>query len=289
MKQRDKGDECFTAREFSELVGVSIRALAQYDREGILIPAISIPKGKRSLRYYSPAQISTAKILRVLWSIGVQSKTIRNFTRERSPESFLRLMDSTMAMLDISMHMIHRARLVVGMNLDLVQEGCRVSEKAISISVMPERRIIMGEPNEYKGKEGYFGAYRKFCIATHKPTLDLSYKIGGYFECMKDFLQNPSRPARFYSLDPSGHDTIENRLYLVGYTRGDYGQTNDLPERMKNFADKNDLIFDGPVYNSYLIDELAVTDPSQYLLQVSAAIADISAMPNQRPLLHNRW
>ncbi len=125
----------------------------------------------------------------------------------------------------------------------------------------------------------------RFCTESHIPPIDLSYKIGGYFDSMKLFIETPARPTRFYSLDPNGHEVIEKRLYLVGYTRGDYGQTNDLPRRMKAYADKNGLMFGGPVYNLYLFDELAIEDSGQYLLQVAAALTDMSVIPNRRPNL----
>jgi DNA-binding transcriptional MerR regulator len=237
MKNGYMGEDCMTLVDFSKLVGISPKVLVQYDREGIFSPAVAITKGKRVFRYYLPAQSSTAKVLRVLWSIGASYKTIRSLSKVRSPEDTLKLLDMTLASLDNASHLIHRARSVVSTHLEALQEGMRISEKVVSIIAMPERRIILGEPNEFKEKEGYYGAFTRFCTAPHKPTLDLSYKIGGYFDSMEAFLTNPSQPSRFYSIDPNGHELIENRLYLVGYTRGPYGQTNDLPERMKAYAD----------------------------------------------------
>jgi hypothetical protein len=143
---------------------------------------------------------------------------------------------------------------------------------------------VLGEPNEYGDGEGFFGAFAHFCTAPHTPELNLSYPIGGYFDSMERFLGAPSRPTRFFSHDPQGRETISEGLYLTGYTRGYYGQTNDLPLRMAAYAKRNGLTFSGPVYNTYLHDELSTTDPEHYLLQVSASVSEA----RRDPLSHIR-
>jgi len=103
---------------------------------------------------------------------------------------------------------------------------------------------------------------------------------------MKSFMGAPSQPMRFFSLDPKGNDKKEAGLYLTGYTRGYYGQTNDLPERMEAFAKKNGLIFTGPVYNTYLFDDISVVEPEEYLLQASALVEETRRVPSRRPKRH---
>jgi effector-binding domain-containing protein len=71
-------------------------------------------------------------------------------------------------------------------------------------------------------------------------------------------------------------------LYLIGYTRGYYGQTNDLPKRMASFARKNGLLFNGSVFNTYLFDEMSIIDTEQYLLQVSALVKETRRVPSRR-------
>ncbi len=116
----------------------------------------------------------------------------------------------------------------------------------------------------------------------HEPKLNLSYPIGGYWDGAAEFFREPSQPARFFSLDPKGHERKSAGLYLVGYTRGFYGQMGDLPERLAAYAKKNSLIWNGPVYVIYLFDELSVTDPEQYLLRVSISVKETKRVPSRR-------
>ncbi|GHV43894.1 hypothetical protein FACS189490_14130 [Clostridia bacterium] len=96
---------------------------------------------------------------------------------------------------------------------------------------------------------------------------------------MEAFLSDTSRPTRFFSRDPIGNEAISEGLYLTGYTRGYFGQTNGLPQRMADYAEKNGLTFIGPVYNTYLLDELSVKDHKQYLLQVSVSVSEARRDP----------
>ncbi|MDR1704134.1 MAG: hypothetical protein LBS19_05570 [Clostridiales bacterium] len=50
----------------------------------------------------------------------------------------------------------------------------------------------------------------------------------------------------------------------------------------KRGSEDNGYVFDSHVYNIYLLDELCVIDPNQYLLQVSAAVKETRRSPSQR-------
>jgi len=172
---------------------------------------------------------------------------------------------------------------VVGTFLELLIEGMSCMEAEIHVYEQPEKRIILGGINDFGGTTNFYREFMRFCSATHEPKLNLSYPVGGYFECMGIFLDEPSQPSRFFSIDPYGKERKAAGLYLVGYTRGYYGQTNDLPKRMLEFAKKNGLVFNGPVYQIYLFDEMSIADTNQYLLQVSAEVRETRRVPSRRP------
>jgi hypothetical protein len=173
---------------------------------------------------------------------------------------------------------------VIGTFSELLSEGISATEPEIRVSEMPERRITLGDTNDFNGSAGFYREFTRFCDAPHEPKLNLSYPVGGYFDSMDVFMNEPARPTRFFSLNPNGNDLKPAGMYLIGYTRGYYGRTNDLPQRMARFAKKSGVVFNGPVYNTYLFDEISVTDPEQYLLQVSASVREIRRAPSRRPL-----
>ena len=265
--------------EFAQIVGITPHSLRKYDKKGIFFPAMRGNGLENDYRYYAPMQITTVKMIRVLAKIGVPLKTIRELAASRTPEKLIGLLRKQKEELAGEIRFLREAHSVIAMFLDFMIEGLLAEESEIFVREGPERRIVLGEVNEYKNGEGFFGAFARFCAARHTPELNLSYPIGGWFDGMEKFLGDPSRPARFFSHDPGGKESIAEGLYLTGYTRGYYGRTNGLPRRMADYADRNGLIFDGPVYNTYLLDELSTPDTEQYLLQASVSVSEARRDP----------
>jgi DNA-binding transcriptional MerR regulator len=274
-----KPDDYLSIGEFARIVGITPQSLRKYDNKGIFSPAARGDGLENDYRYYSPMQITTVKMIRVLTKIGVPHKTIREMTVKRTPEKLIKLLRKQKGELAGEIRFLKEAHSVIAMFHDFITEGLHAEESEIFVREGPERRIVLGEPNGYEYGEGFYGAFARFCAAKHTPELNLAYPIGGRFDSMERFLSDPSRPVRFFSHDPAGKETIAGGLYLTGYTRGYYGQTNGLPGRMAEHADRNGLAFIGPVYNTYLLDELSIKDPDQYLLQVSASVSETRRNP----------
>ena len=269
--------------EFSEIVGMTVNALRHYDKEGIFRPAKYGTEFKNKYRYYSPTQITSIKMIRVLIEIGVPLDTIKDLAADRTPEKLMKLFHKHKGIMEDELRFLQKSYSVVSMFLDLLNAGICATESEISVSEMPEKQIRLGGKNDFAGSDNFFGEFMRFCNSQHEPPLNLAYPVGGYFESMDVFLNEPSQPTRFFSYDPNGTEKKEAGLYLIGYTRGYYGHTNDLPERMEAFAKKNGLLFNGPVYNIYLFDEMSIIDTNQYLLQVSASVKETRRVASRRP------
>jgi DNA-binding transcriptional MerR regulator len=265
--------------EFARIVDITTSSLRVYDNKGIFSPAMRGNGLENDYRYYAPMQITTVKMIRVLTKIGVPLRTIREMAKDRTPEKLIKLLRKQKEELAGEIRFLQEAHSVIAMFLDFITEGLLAEESEVFVRENFERQIVLGESNEYKDGEDFYGAFSRFCAARHTPEINLSYPIGGFFDNMERFRSNPSRPARFFSHDPAGKDNITKGLYLTAYTRGYYGQTNDLPGRMAAYANRNGLTFVGPVYNTYLFDELSMTDPNQYLLQATASVSEARRDP----------
>jgi effector-binding domain-containing protein len=62
--------------------------------------------------------------------------------------------------------------------------------------------------------------------------------------------------------------------YLIGYKKGYYGENGDLPQRMVAYAEEHELVIKGPVCTVYLLDEVSMIDPDQYVARISVAVSD---------------
>ena len=280
MNNKNINKDYLTIKEFAGFVGMTITTLRHYDNTGVFFPARRGVEFENKYRYYSPTQITTIKMIRVLKEIGVPLKTIKELTENRTPEKMIKLLSRNKDKVADEIRFYQDVLSVISTFIDLLTEGMSVTETEITVSEMPEKRLILGGENDFSGTPEFYGEFIRFC---NTPKLNLSYPIGGYWSSMAAFLDEPSRPMRFFSLDPKGNEMRSAGLYLNGYTRGYYWQTNDLPERMAAFAKKNGLIFTGAVYNTYLFDEISIADPERYLLQVSASVTETRRVPSRRP------
>jgi len=260
-----------TIKEFSEFTGISASALRFYEKEGVFLPAM---RDDANYRIYLATQITLAKMVRVLSEINVSLSEIRSLNESRSPERLLKLLWENKGSILEKIGFLNDVHSVIDTYISLLSEGLSITESKVNVTRLQQQPFLLGDINDYTGTVGFVREFTRFCSAPHTPNLNMSYPIGGYWENMVQFLANPSRPTRFFSLDPKGAACRAAGLYLLGYTRGYYSQTNDLPARMKAYADEHGLIFSGPVYNIFLFDELSIDDPENYLLQVSVQVSE---------------
>jgi DNA-binding transcriptional MerR regulator len=284
MDYHDIGRNYLNVTEFAKLVGITAEALRHYDRKDIFKPAKYGNEFDNKYRLYDPTQITTIKMIRVLTEIGVPLHTIKELSQNRTPEKLMKLLSKHQGIIADELRFLQDTFLVISTFLELLTDGISAMESEISVSEQPEKQIILGDVNDFSDSVGFYREFISFCNVMHEPTLNLAFPVGGYFESMDEFLHHPSLPTRFFSLCPNGREKKAAGLYLIGYTRGYYGQTNDLPGKLTEFAKKNGLVCNGPVYQLYLFDEMSIVDKDQYLLQVSVSVKETRRVPSRRPI-----
>ena len=258
--------------EFAKIVDITAETLRHYDNTGVFRAAKRTKHN--GYRLYSAMQITIVKMVRIMAGIEVPLETIKMLAMERTPEQLLKLLSRYSGKIDNKIKTLQEARLAVSIYIDLLSEGLRATEDDITVTNMEEKGIILGGFNDYSGVTEFYREFIRFCTEQHEPIVNLSFPVGGFFDDMDTFIGNPSKPTRFFSLDSRGYEKKAAGLYMVGYTRGYYGKTGDLPARMLADANERGLAFCGLVYCFYLHDELSEDDPDDYLLQVSVPVKE---------------
>ncbi len=82
-------------------------------------------------------------------------------------------------------------------------------------------------------------------------------------------------PDRYYFYNPSGEDERPAGLYAVGYTRGGYGQSNGLYQRMADYIKAQGFTICGDSYEEYPLNELSVKDDTNYLIRVLTTVCEL--------------
>ena len=259
--------------EFSKLSGIGTTTLRYWDEIGLFSPVMRNPKNK--YRYYAPPQIIAVNFITVLGNLGIPLKTIDEVEAERNPETIIDLIEQQEQLLNLERRRLQEASAVIHIRRELIKAGSRADPEKISVEKLPERMITLGPINDsFTEESGFYLPFMNFCNRAKEMHINLNYPIGGYHETFSAFVQTPSEPQHFFSLDPAGNKAWSAGDYLIGYQRGNYGEFDDSAERMAAYATEHGLSCTGPVYVIYLHDEICMADPDRYLSQISIKCAD---------------
>ncbi|MFV0485287.1 MAG: MerR family transcriptional regulator [Candidatus Saccharimonadales bacterium] len=258
-------------KEFSELSGVESSALRYWDDLGFFMPARRDKHNR--YRYYTPDQIIQVKFISVLNSLEIPLKTIAETERDRTPENILQLIEDQERLLETRARLIRERISVLNMRRQLIKRGL-MSEKIGDVSVVDLETIhfVRGRRNEFDGEAGFYRPFVRFCRAAKDLDINLHLPIAGIHEDWAGFVDSPSEPHYWISLDPDGKESRARGNHMVGVVRGYYGDLGDIHTRMAEYAETHNIKTSGPVFTIYLHDEICVKGPSDYLTMVTVAI-----------------
>jgi len=255
--------------EFSDWTGIPRSTLIYYDKVGLFQPA---HRGENNYRYYTYLQTITVNLINTLKGIGVSLETIGDLMRNRTPEDLLGLLSAKER--DIAQEIEHllEAQKVITVFNKHIRKGLTADSEHVSTAFFEDEVITLVPVNDYTGDDTFYNAFQRYCNDFEEKGGNLHYPIGGWWSSMEEFLKNPVRPTRFFSIDPDGKQQKKAGKYLIGHNRGFYGEIGNLPERMVAFAHKNNLTFEGAMFNLFLLDEISVLDHKNYLMQASIMV-----------------
>jgi DNA-binding transcriptional MerR regulator len=253
-------------REFSDFTGVKQSVLRYYDAIGLFQP---IKRGENNYRYYSLEQIQTIKLIDTLRRLKVPLKRIEDIMQSRSPEVMTEMLAHHEVELNNELRALQESFALIHMLRTLMQNDIPQDENEVSVKFLDEWRITLGPLNDFRPGEEYHRVYSNYYRVARSLRVNLSYPIGGYFDTIEEFFRSPGRPKRYFSLDPNGLDIGKAGNYIIGYTRGDYGEMNDLPQRIADYMKKTNITKAGPIYQIYPLNEVCIKDPHDYLQRIS--------------------
>ncbi|MCL1830719.1 MAG: MerR family transcriptional regulator [Oscillospiraceae bacterium] len=264
----------YPIREFSKLTGVNSATLRYWDEIGIFSPITRDPYN--NYRYYSIEQVLALNFVTTLSELGISLKTISDLRKDRDPEALLKVLEARERELDMELRELRMRSSIIHLRQELIRTGLKVDETQISVQFMDEKALKIWPRNEYHEGDNFVDPLSAFIHYSGDYYVNLSFPVGGCWDSLDDFVEQPSRPQNFFSIDPVGINKREEGEYLVGYTRGYYAEMGDLPQRLAAYAKENNLIPYGPLYTMYLYEEICMQDKSQYLAQSFVAVKKAS-------------
>lgn len=262
-------NELLPISEFARYTGINRPTLIFYDETGVFSP---IKRNEKGYRLYSPRQIISANMVRVLRTLDIPLDNIRELMKSRDPKSIVTLFGQQSKKIMDEVHRLLELHSVMFVFHQTLIAGMTAGPGTIEIRELPDIRVTLGPENHFKKNDTFYAEFLKYCDQAKSEGVNLAFPTGGYFKTIDDFIARPDRPTHFFSLNDKGPHLICSGKYLVGYTMGYYGKVGDMAEKMLDYAKEHNIVLGKVVYQTYLLDEISVSEPEEYLMQISIPI-----------------
>ena len=257
----------FSIEEFAKLSRTTRETLRHYDRIGLLSPVL---RGENNYRYYSGGQLAVVNVIRTLQELGMTLDEIKELNDRRTPELTDSVLEQQIEKIDSKIEEWVRARKLLLTIRKTIKSVSTVDEDAMTIQFLPAEAIVLGDLNDYSRGRTFYDTLLSFYqnMSETYPNVDLNYYVWGTFSADRIKQGDWVGADRFYFYNPDGHDKRPAALYAIGYMRAGYGQCNALYRKLTRFIDENGFEICGDAYEEYLLNEVCVTDDSQYLIRL---------------------
>ncbi len=261
--------------EFAQVTGITRRNLLFYDKIGLLSPTMIDENNK--YRYYTHHQIDTANIITVLREIGMPLKEIKAYLLERSHENLINLLQTQKIIVQEKINTLIQISDMMATRIDRTEQGQSAGSN-INLIILKEcesEPLFLGPelPAISHLSEGwyYLIEFYEFC-REHQVIRGLpTGVIIDHTDLMQgDFLN----PSRYYYRPACGIRNPINAekpkgLYVIGQEYTEYAKSDHLYSSLYQYIEEAELQICGHAYEEYLLDEISIKDPTQYLLQVA--------------------
>ncbi|AFL98780.1 putative transcriptional regulator [Desulfitobacterium dehalogenans ATCC 51507] len=260
--------------KFGSITGISRKALIFYDKQKLISPE---KVSDNSYRYYSFGQIDTAMIIKTLSEMGIPLKEVRDYLNKRSPDNIIHLLEKRKDLIEQEMIRLERIYSLINKRLELTYKGRYIEPGKIECGYFPEEKLFLGpdipETESLEEAWEYLSEFHETCI---RQEIEFGRPIGciikrefltikGYHLLSNYYYTLNNDDIRANFLKPAG-------LYVIGYEYTSYGQTDALYSRIKKYINDNGLNICGDIYTEYILDEVVMQNPKNYLAQVAIQV-----------------
>lgn len=258
-------------KEFSNLTNIEGSTLRYWDEIGLFAPAKRDPEN--GYRYYTPDQIIAVNFFSVLSKLDIPLRIIREISSDRTPETIVSLIENQEKLLDAEIHRLYERYAVMHVRRKLIKIGLDLAQSdAVSVMNLEDMHFIQGHPADFTPGQKFYGPFLKFCKEAETLRINLQFPIAALHNNWRAFKYAAGEPHYYISIDPEGNQVRPAGKYLVGLTRGYYGNLNEVAARMDQYITDHCLKITGPVFSIYLHDEISLKNPNDYLAFACIAI-----------------
>lgn len=270
-------EKFLTTGEFAALCDVPKHVLFYYDEIDLFKPAYCDDKG---YRYYSYFQYETFMMINTLKTLKMSLDDIKIYMEKRNPDIFMNLLNDKEKEIDKTIKHLKKLKKHIEVQKMVAQTGIDYSdtkykEGNIFIEKLDEVNLLLsGNPNDAINTSfsEFVIEYAKFLKSNN---LSAHQKIGTMFQSDLLRLADLDVSSEFtylytYTNKKKGKNiyTRKKGKFLVGIHIGTYETLDETYNALLDYVDKNDIKLGKFVYEEYLLTDLSVSSPEQYVTKI---------------------
>lgn len=274
-------EKFLTTGEFADLCDVPKHVLFYYDEIDLFKPAFCDEKG---YRYYSYFQYDTFMMINTLKTLKMSLDDIKIYMEKRNPDIFMNLLDEKKKEIDKTIKHLKKLKKHIEIQKFVAENGMEYMEcekNNIFFEELEEVNLLLsGNSNDAVNTNfsEFVIEYAKF-LKTNK--LSAHQKIGTMFriDIFTSTNFNPSSEFTYlytYTNKKKGNNiyTRKKGKYLVGIHVGPYEKLDDTYKKLLDYTKENNIILGRFAFEEYLLTDLIVSDPNQYVTKIILQIKE---------------
>ncbi|WP_339225205.1 MerR family transcriptional regulator [Paenibacillus sp. FSL H8-0332] len=259
---------------FSKLSRVPRKTLIFYDQIDLFKPAFVADNG---YRYYIRSQLDTIGVIYIFKELGMSLEDIRAYLEHRSPLSTLELLRKQEEVVQQQIAKLNLAKEMMLQRAENIEHSLNVDTSRMVV-VHQERKPILRSCRVHESRrELNEELWDDFQERLHKENAPAGYP-GGAIICKEDLLRRDgdmiSYMFSFITTQHHEQEYMPEGYYLVSYTRADYEDTEKIYPQIFDYIDKNHYVIKGDAYEEFLLDEIVMKRPEDYLVRVMVHIEE---------------
>ncbi|MEK4851964.1 MerR family transcriptional regulator [Paenibacillus sp. FSL H7-0756] len=259
---------------FSKLSRVPRKTLIFYDQIGLFKPAFVADNG---YRYYIRTQLDTIGVIYLFKELGMSLEDIREYLEHRSPASTLELLRKQEEIVQLQIAKLTQARQMILQRAGNIEHTLNTDTSRMSVIHQARKPILRSRRVHDSRRELNEELWDDYQERLHKENAPAGYP-GGAIICKEDLLRRDGDIISYmYSYMTTQHHEQEympEGYYLVSYTRADYEDTEKIYPQIFDYIEQNHYVIKGDAYEEFLLDEIVMKHPEDYLVRVMVHIEE---------------
>ncbi|MCR3759228.1 MerR family transcriptional regulator [Clostridium felsineum] len=261
-------EKYFTTGEFAKMCNVEKHVLFHYDNIDLFKPAIINENG---YRYYSYNQYFTFYVIINLKMLGMSLKDIKVYLQQRNPSLLLKLLEEKSLEVAEKIKWFQDLQKTIE-TMKITTTEALNSDDTICLKALPCEIIFRSDNIENASGKSFASFMQEYTRFSKNLDITIQESIGSILSVKNLRNKNFFTLSYLYIKSDSfikGKTVLRKAgMYLCGYFKGSYEDTDTMYDKLLNYADNNGINLGEYSFEEYLISDIAEKEPENYVTKI---------------------